>query len=110
MALLHLDALEYVKQAKVLGEKEELAEHQVRFIEQAIGIAAEKNNHFSTKHDVTETELKLTKEICAVQKEIEVLRKEIKEVELRLTVRLLTIFGGGFLVLVGMMAKGFHWY
>jgi predicted phage-related endonuclease len=157
MALLYLDTLGYVKKAKELGENEALAEHHVRFIEQALDLASKKNNHFASKEDVKESELKLTKEIREIElkltteihknrTEIEVIRKnireielnlkteikdaelrltreinntrvEIKEVELRLqksingmTVKLLFIFGGGFLTMVSIIAKGFHWF
>jgi len=44
--------------------------------------------YHATKNDVTETELRLTKEIEETRKEIEEVRKEIKEVEFKLSMEI----------------------
>ena len=76
LTIKHFDALTYVKKAKELGASEELAELQARQIEQAIDIAVATIkddialNELVTKNDLEKVKLELQKEIEMVRKEI----------------------------------------
>jgi len=98
VTLKYFDTHEYIKKSKELGANaEQLAEYQINQIEQAIEAAVKfvkediKAKDLATKGDVRESELRL--------------QKEIKSLE----VKLMTLYGGGFLILLGVLAKGFHW-
>jgi len=87
----HFDALAYVKQAKLLGTDENLAEFQARQIEQAIEVATStiESKDLATKQD------------------IELAIAHLKHDTLRFVV------WTGVAVIValgGMLAKGFHWF
>ena len=120
-------------------ELEHMQSHNVELIsnltttvqEQKIEIDSLKTKEPATKKDLEVTKLELQKEIKTVeltlQKEIEIVRREIKAVELNLQkeiktveltlqkdiksleVKLLIIYGSGFLILLGVLAKGFGW-
>ena len=80
-------------QAEVLAE---IIEQQAQNIhQQQIELIGLKNKELATKGDIRESELRLQKE----------LQKEIRGLE----VKLMTIYAGGFLILLGVLAKGFHW-
>ena len=49
----------------------------------------------------TETATKKDIEVATLQ-----LQKEIKSLE----IKLLTVYGGGVLLILGVLAKGFHWF
>ncbi|MDQ5922289.1 MAG: hypothetical protein QG673_2348 [Pseudomonadota bacterium] len=90
-------------QADVVAE---IMEQQVQAIQtQQVELDALRTKEHATKGDVRESELKLQKEIEGVRKEIERVRKEIRELE----IKLMALYGGGFFILLGVLAKGFHW-
>lgn len=79
-----------------------------------------KTRETATKGDVRESELRLQKEIEILRKEIAKnygglqkemaenrgnLQREIKMLE----IKMLLVYGSGFFVLLGVLAKGFHW-
>lgn len=68
----------------------------------------------ATKKDLEVVKLELQKEIIetkgSLQKEIEILRSELKTYIKNLELKILSLHGGGFLILVGILAKGFHWF
>lgn len=102
----HFDALDYVKKSKELGVPEQVAEFQARQIEQLAEMIEEQNSKFmvlETKEPATKKDLEITK--LELQKEIESVRNDIKKSE----IMLLIIFGAGFLTMLGVLAKGFHW-
>ena len=88
-------------QAEVLAE---VMEQQAQIIyEQNTAIERLKAKDSTTKGDVRESELRL-------QKEIEVLRGDIKSEIKSLEIKLMLLYGVGFVVLLGILAKGFHWF
>ncbi|MFN7095733.1 MAG: hypothetical protein ACK4M7_10250 [Burkholderiales bacterium] len=102
----HFDALDYVKKSKELGVPEQVAEFQARQIEQLAEMIEEQNSKFivlETKEPATKKDLEITK--LELQREIEIVRNDIKKSE----IMLLIIFGAGFLTMLGVLAKGFHW-
>ena len=112
-------------QARELAEREDQYSERITNLtntvqEQATKLSVIEAKEPATKKDLEVTKLELQKEIKTVeltlQKEIEIVRKEIKGVELTLQkdiksleVKLLIIYGGGFLILLGVLAKGFGW-
>lgn len=145
MAIKYFDTLDFVKKSHALGASEDLSEFQVRQIEQAIESAIKdvkeevKLKDIASKSDVTETELRLQKEIEIVRKEIKEvelnlqkeiktvelsLQKEIKEVELSLQkeikevaialanskIQTLVWIGINTAFMLSIIAKGFHWW
>ena len=105
------DVIEYVKKLRNLGVKQEVAEVQAQEIEYAIETAVErsrkefKNKELATKHDLEIVKFEL-------QKEIEIVRQEIKELEVKIKnveIRLMLLMAGGYATMLGVMAKGFHW-
>ena len=102
--LKRFDILEYVKKSHAIQMEQ--------VIEIAISSAKEefKSNELPTKEDiksetqlvageVRETELRLKKEIGKT-------RIEIKNAE----IKLMTLMGGQFIFMLGVLAKGFHWF
>lgn len=86
------------KQAEILAkETEDLVSNVLEHAKEQAKSEFESKD-IATKGDIRESELRL-------QKEIEVVRKKIKSLE----VKLLYLYGTGFVVLLGMLAKGFHW-
>lgn len=109
--LIQFSSVDYIRALKKAKFTDEQAELIAKETELIVANIKEHSNHFSrlearepaTKGDVRESELGLQKEI----KESELrLQKEIKALE----VKLMTIYGGGFLILLGVLAKGFHWF
>lgn len=106
----HFDVLDYVNQAKRLGVSQELAELQARQFEHITDVIQEQNTKLdildklkpATKGDVRESELRLQKEILLLKND---LQKEMKSLE----IKLMSLYGGGFLIVLGLLAKGFHW-
>ena len=99
-------AVEYIQRLRQVEFTEAQAEVVAAMIEQQSQAIQEQNSKISsleskelaTKGDVRESELRLLKEI-------EMVRGEIKSFE----VKLMLIYGGGFLLILGVLAKGFHW-
>lgn len=114
---INFDVLDFVKKSKEYGVDERFAELQARkFVEmssvihdQQIEIDVLKEKEPATKKDLEIVKLELQKEIGEVnsnlQKEIIKVQKEIKNLE----IKLLLFYGSGFLMLLGILAKGFHW-
>lgn len=98
--LRHFDALSFVKKLKELGASEEMAEYQVRQMEDVIDIAVSniENRELASKSDIQETKGEIRKSELRLQKEIKALE-----------IKLMTLYGGGFLIILGVLAKGFHW-
>lgn len=103
------DAIEYVKKLRNAGMSQEIAEIQGQELEHIIDALIEQtkqaidNKELATKGDIRESELRL-------QKEIEILRSELKTDIKSLEIKILALYGAGFLVLLGILAKGFHWF
>lgn len=121
----HFDVLNFVKKAKESGIKEEFAEYQAREIELLAGYQAKEiaklaekiqaqNAKISslearepaTRGDLEITKLELQKEMEVIRKEIEVVRQEIEHSK----IWALLIFGGGWVSMLAIVAKGFHWW
>lgn len=72
----YFDVLEFVRKSKEYGASEQLAEYQARQFEQALESNLEQmkqevvNKDLATKADIRESELRLQKEIEMVRKEI----------------------------------------
>ena len=119
----HFDVFNFVKTAKEFGVNEQFAEYKARQIEQAINTIANEvkmeikkelhSDDLVTKNDLKRqleiVKLELQKEIQEVQKTIEILRGDLKSDIKTLEIKLLIIYGSGFLIMFGMLAKGFHW-
>jgi len=122
----HFDILDFIKKSKALGVDERVAELQARQIEQLVETVQEQQQEYttrlnaleakepSTKKDLEVVKLELQKEIIetkgSLQKELEMLRAEIKTDLKNLEIKILTLYGAGFLILLGVLAKGFHWF
>lgn len=97
------------EQAEVIAK---IVEQQSQTIhEQQLELESLKAKQLATKGDVREAELRLQKEIkVVVQGEIRGselrLQKEIKGLEIKMMI----LYGSGFLILLGVLAKGFHWF
>jgi predicted RNase H-like nuclease (RuvC/YqgF family) len=113
-------------------EIEQLAEFQAQEIEKLTLKIQEQNTKIShleakepaTKGDLELIKLELQKEIEVVRKEIEVVRKEIevvrKDIEvIRQEIRqeisqskiwALLIFGSGWVSMLAIVSRGFHWW
>ena len=102
----HFDVLDFVNKSKELGVDEKVATFQARQIEQIVEIVEQqaqlinqqivkltalKSKEPATKGDVRESELRL--------------KADLKKLE----IKILTLYGCGFLVLLSILAKGFHW-
>lgn len=113
IAISHFDTLEFVKKSKEYGIPEQAAEFQARQIEQAIAIAVNTaREQIRTKELVTKHDLKL--EITQVKaniKEAELrLQKEIEQAKNQLLLWMFGMLTGFSAFIIGIMAKGFHWW
>ena len=105
----YLDIYEFVKQAKLLGANEKYAEFEARQIETSIEVAVEqirkelKSNELITKSDLEITKLSLQKDIADAKLE---LQKEISNTR----IQTLIWIGVNTAFILGIMAKGFHWW
>jgi len=99
------DVVEFIQKLRKANfsqeQSEVLAQETERLLEATISAAKDevRSKDAATKGDVRESELRL-------QKEIEVVRRDIKAAE----IKLMTLYGIGFLSLLGIIAKGFHWW
>jgi hypothetical protein len=97
----HFNGVEYMQRLKKVKFTDEQAEILAKETEDLISNVLEhakeqaksefESKDLATKGDVRESELRL--------------QKEIKSLE----VKLLYLYGTGFVVLLGVLAKGFHW-
>ena len=102
------EVVEYIKKLRNAGASQELAEVQAQEMEHALAnIVKQAKQEFRDALDSKE---------LANKGDISLVRSEIRESELRLQkeiknleIKLLTLYGGGFFVLLGVLAKGFHW-
>ena len=118
ITVTHFDTLEFVKKSKEFGANEQLAEYTARQIERVVAVVEQqsqnihqqqielnglKSKEYSTQGDVREAELRLQKEIEIIRKEIALLRYD--------TLKFTISTGIGVVIaLGGMLAKGFHWF
>ena len=120
MNFSHFNVLEYVRKLRSVNFTQEQAEVQALEMEQVISkiyvsIKDEVKQEIHMDELVTKKDLNITQ--LELQKEMEVIRKEIiqsnNNLELKLKnleIKLMTMYGGGFLILLGVIAKGFHWW
>jgi chromosome segregation ATPase len=111
----HFDILDFIKKSKALGVDERVAELQARQIEQLVETVQEQQQEYTTRLNALEAKEPATKKDLEVvklelQKEIEILRAELKTDIKSLEIKILTLYGAGFLILLGVLAKGFHWF
>ncbi len=116
MNSIKFDAIEYTKKLRNAGVSQEVAEVQAQELEHAIDNVLEQSKHESkelfnnkdlaTKGDVALIKSDLEKVKLELQKEIEIVRKEIVQASNK-TLLLMGTFGVFFL---GVLAKGFHWF
>jgi hypothetical protein len=99
------DAVEYIKKLRLANFTQEQAETLAQEAEHLIGAVLDQ-----AKQSIENKELATRNDILLVNgaiRESELrLQKEIKSLE----VKLMTLYGGGFLFLLGILAKGFHWW
>ena len=113
------DIVEYIKKLRSVGMSQEFAEMQAQEMEHALESvleqAKEASNHkdLATKGNLDIIQQEFRQEFRVIRAEIKEtelrLQKDIKELEVRLITRLMTLYGAGFLILLGILAKGFHW-
>lgn len=128
-AKYHFSAIDCIQALHKADFTEAQAEAVVKIIEQQsqtiqeqqVELKGLKTKEAATKGDLRETELRLQKEIREVelrlQKEIKTLEVKLTKLEFKLTkemkgleVKLMTLYSGGFLILLVVLAKGFHWF
>lgn len=125
----HFDVLNFVKKAKESGIKEEFAEYQAREIEilaeyqakeiakladkiqvQNAKISSLEAREPATRGDLEIVKLELQKEIEVIRREIEIVKKELGKEIKSSKIWTLLIFGGGWVSMLAIVAKGFHWW
>ncbi len=114
MTTIMFDILEFVNKSKELGVDEKVAELNARHIEQLAEameqrmqdqrhqIEALKLQELCSKGDLRESELRL-------QKEIEIVRKEVAQTGVNTIIWVSGIMGTISVFFLGVLAKGFHW-
>ena len=103
----HFDVHEFIKKSKEFGASEELAEFQARQIEaisEVVQLQQQQIDVLNKFEPATKQDLGILK--LELQKEIEIVRKEIAQASNK-TLLLMGTFGIFFL---GVLAKGFHWF
>lgn len=99
MGAVTFDSLEYTRRLEAGGFTRQQAESQADALQKVLERYDEADrNGLATKGDLRETELRL-------QKEIEIIRKEIEKSRYDM----LKWYIGGWIAMAVLMAKGFHW-
>ena len=102
------DPIEYAKQLRSVGVSQEQADIQAQTIERIIVDVLQQSKQES-KELYENKELATKGDVLRIEKEIEILRGEFKNDIKSLEIKLMLLYGGGFLILLGVLAKGFHW-
>ena len=118
LAHRHFSTVEHIQKLRKANFTEQQAEVVAELIEQQSQTINEQQKELE---GLKSKDLATKGDIGLVRSEIREselrLRKEIKDLELKLTtemhsiqVKLMVLYGGGFLILLGVLAKGFHWF
>lgn len=105
------DILDYVKQLRNVGVSQDQAEIQGKALERVFEVTDNNSKELKAeiKQELHTNELADKKDIVIIEgkiRELELrLQKEIKSLE----IKLMSLYGAGFLILLGVLAKGFHW-
>ena len=111
LSVKHFSTVDYIKKLRAVEFTQPQAEVFAEVMEQQTQIIHEQQNEIkflktketATKSDVKESELKLQKEIEVVRREIATLRYD--------SLKFIVWTGVGVVVILGgMLAKGFHWF
>lgn len=107
IAMKHFSAVEYIQKLR----KAEFTEAQAEVVAEIIELQAQNISDYNNR--LTQFENK----DLATKGDISLVRSEVRESELRLQnslksleIKLMALYGAGFLVLLGILAKGFHWF
>jgi hypothetical protein len=92
------DTVEYIKRLRNAGATQELAEIQAQELDHVISAVFEQTNLIIDKK-----ELATKQDLDVVKLD---LQKEIKSAE----ITLMFLMGAGFASILGVLAKGFHWF
>ena len=103
----HFSTVEYIQKLR----KAEFTEAQAEVVAEIIELQAQNISDYNNR--LTQFENK----DLATKGDISLVRSEVRESELRLQnslksleIKLMALYGAGFLVLLGILAKGFHWF
>ena len=107
IATKHFSTVEYIQKLR----KAEFTEAQAEVVAEIIELQAQNISDYNNR--LTQFENK----DLATKGDISLVRSEVRESELRLQnslksleIKLMALYGAGFLVLLGILAKGFHWF
>ena len=107
IAMKHFSTVEYIQKLR----KAEFTEAQAEVVAEIIELQAQNISDYNNR--LTQFENK----DLATKGDISLVRSEVRESELRLQhslksleIKLMALYGAGFLVLLGILAKGFHWF
>lgn len=113
---MRFDIVEYIRKLRNAGASQALAEVQAQELEHAMSGVLEQarletKQAFDNKELVTKGDLELTK--LALQKDIEILRKELEvkiaENTTKIIIWVSGIMGTFGVFFFGVLARGFHW-
>jgi len=100
-----LSIVDYIHELKEAGFTDRQAEVQAKRMEQmVIEVKADIKQEFQL------ADLATRKDIEATKKDIELAKLELQKEIKNLEIKLLTVYGGGVLLILGFLAKGFHWF
>lgn len=107
LAMKHFSTVEYIQKLR----KADFTEAQAEVVAEIIELQAQSISDYN--HRLSQFENK----DLATKGDISLAKSEIRESELRLQnslksleIKLMALYGAGFLVLLGILAKGFHWF
>jgi hypothetical protein len=105
-----------LKKLRNLGVSQEVAEVQAQELEHVIDIAVNTSKEefqakeLANKGDIREVKSEIRETELRLQKEIEIVRKEIVQAKNQTLIWTFGMFAGFAAFLLGAMAKGFHWW
>lgn len=100
VAIKHNSIVGYIQELKKANFTDVQAEAVAKILEQQAEII-----------QIQQTEIEaITSKEPATKKDLEVAKLELQKEIKNLEVKILTLYGGGFLILLGVLAKGFHWF
>lgn len=107
IAMKHFSTVEYIQKLR----KADFTEAQAEVVAEIIELQAQNISDYNNRL------MQFENKDLATKGDISLVKSEIRESELRLQnslksleIKLMALYGAGFLVLLGILAKGFHWF
>lgn len=101
----HFSAVDYMQKLRSANFTQQQAETLAQETEFLIEKVIEQ-----TKTSIEDKDLATKKDVLLIQAEIRETELKLQNNLKSLELKIMTLYGAGFLVMLGILAKGFHWF